>query len=225
MKTKTRYRWLLCALPAVAGAVLLLLALSDHGKREDERVEAAPGPASEMAARMRKWWVLHRWMTSTRVAPRHPRDQPAPRPEDSVRLRRLSDLDRTPDEDQLLWTAEEDLITACMRKRGFFYLPNPKDDDPESEPGRVPVDRRGDVEAARTRGYGLFKRMQEGESPNATVDRNAEALARMTDMERAAFLEALRGPATSPADPSVQHLVESVPLPGGGAAYWYRDSC
>jgi hypothetical protein len=44
MKTKTRYRWLLCALPAVAGAVLLLLALSDHGKREGVAERAGSPP-------------------------------------------------------------------------------------------------------------------------------------------------------------------------------------
>lgn len=224
MRTKTRRRWWLYALPA-AGALLLLLALWVHDRREDKRVDATPGPAPEPAARARAWRALHRWMASPRGAPRPPRDRPAPQPGDPGKLRHLSDLDRTPDEDQLLWAAEEELVADCMRKRGFSYLPNSKDDDPEAEPGHVPVDRRSDVAAARTLGYGLAKRIQEGESPKVEVDRNAESLARMTDAQRAAFFEALRGPTISPADPSVRHLVESVPLPGGGAAYWYRDSC
>jgi hypothetical protein len=205
--------------------LLLLLARLDHEKREGKQIELVPDLASEMAARVRAWRTLHHWTASTRAAPRHPRDQPVPRDEDAMKLDHLSDLDRMPDEDQLLWAAEEELVVACMRKRGFSYLPNLKDDDPESGQRHVHMDRRGDVEAAHAKGYGLFERMQAGESPNSTVDRNAEPLARMTELERGAFLDALRGPTTSPADPSVRHMVESVPLPGGGAAYWYRDSC
>jgi hypothetical protein len=169
--------------------------------------------------------ALRRWTAATRAASRHRTDGSAPHHDDGEHLHHLSELDRTPDEDQLLWAAEEDLIAACMGRRGLSYLPNSKDDDPESQPGRTPVDPRGDVAAARTRGYGLVAGMQEVESPITTIDRNAEALARMTDAERAAFLEALRGPAISAADPSMRQHVESVPLPGGGAAYWYRDSC
>lgn len=148
-------------------------------------------------------------------------------------LGHLSDLDRTPEEDQLLWIAEEELVTTCMRKRGFTYLPSlpddnsePNDNDDGSESGMKPSGaNRGDVDTARSVGYDLFKHVQEGETPNIVVDQNAEHLSRMTAEERGAFLEALRGPALSPADLSMRHKVESVPLPGGGEAYWYRDSC
>jgi hypothetical protein len=223
MIAKTQHRWWRYALPA-AGALVVVLALLERGTPDGRAIEGAAAP-SEAAARTYSWRALHRWMASTHGAPKQPRDQAATRSDDATTPRRLAELDRTPDEDQLLWAAEEELVASCMRKRGFSYAPSPKDDDPEAEPGHRRVDHFGDVEAARATGYGLAKKLQEGETPHPTIDRNAEALARMTPQERAAFLEALRGPSISPADPSVRSLVESVPLPGGGSAYWYRDSC
>ena len=223
MKTRIQLRWWLCALLA-ASTLLLLLGVLDR-KHEAKRLQVASDTAFETTTRLPISRALRRWTAGTRVASRHRADRSAQPHGDGVQLRHLSELDRTPDEDQLLWAAEEEFVAACMGKRGFSYLPNSKDDDPDAEPGHAPVDRRGDVAAARTRGYGLVARLQQGESPNTAPDRNAEPLARMTDAERAAFLEALRGPAISPADPSMRQHVESVPLPGGGAAYWYRDSC
>jgi len=219
-KSGVQRRWWLYAVAAAGALLLLWLGRTPDAKPRPaardtvaEPIAHAPGPPPRATAR--------------RVA------TPATRPNDRLPTRaddrgppaHLSDLHRTPDEDQLLWSAEEELVAACMGKRGFAYLPTAKDDDPAAAPGHVPVDRRGDVVAARSRGYGLAARIQEGESPNPTVDRNAESLAKMTETGRAAFLEALRGPAISPADPSVRQRVESVPLPGGGEAYWYRDSC
>ena len=222
MKAETRRRWWSYALPA-AGLLLLLLAFLDHNRRKGEQVEATSRSISNRdAAQTRTRGALYRWMASTLIASKHARDQSARRRHGE--LNHLSELDRTPEEDQLLWVAEEKLVLACMRSRGFTYLPNPTGDDPKSALEHSRVDR-GDVDAARAAGYGLFKAIHEGESQNDVVDRNAESLARMTSKERGAFLEALRGPAISPADPSVWHMVESVPLPGGGAAYWYRDSC
>lgn len=223
MKARIQLRWWLRVLPA-AGALLLLLVVLDR-KHEAKGLQRASDTASQTTARMQMSRALRRWTAATRVASRRRTDGAAPHHDDGEHLHHLSELDRSPDETQLLWAAEEELVAACMGRRGFSYLPNSKEDDPESRPGRTPVDRRGDVAAAHTRGYGLVARMQEGESPITTTDRNAEFLARMTDAQRAAFLEALRGPALSLTDPSMRQHVESVPLPGGGAAYWYRDSC
>jgi len=222
MRVRTQRRWRLYALPA-AGVLFLLLVSRISISRRDIGItsDPPPGPAAPATAPD----TPHTSTRPARVPPRPPRSRPAQPDGDSNEVRHLSDLDRTPDEDQLLWAAEEELVTACMHRRGFSYLPNAKDDDPEAEPGHVPVNRRGDVAAARREGYGLVRRIQDGDSPRRDDDRNAEPLARMTSANRAAFLEALRGPETSPADPSVRHLVETVPLPGGGAAYWYRDSC
>lgn len=214
-------RWWLYAV-AAAGALLLLLL----GRiRQAEQPPEARHVVSDRSARVPAPAAPPLRVTAKRIAARHPDDRPLPRPDERVPPAHLSDLNRTPDEDQLLWSAEEELVAACMRRRGFSYLPNAKDDDPAAAPGHISVDRRGDVPAARSRGYGVAARIQEGETPNPTIDRNAESLAKLTEAERAAFLEALRGPATSPADPGVRQKVESVPLPGGGAAYWYRDSC
>jgi hypothetical protein len=223
MKARIRLRWWLCAV-AIAGALLLLLAVRDH-EREARRPPVASGTAPETTARSSLSRALRRWTAATRVASRRRADGSTPRHDDGGQLRHLAELDRTPDEDQLLWAAEEELVAACMARRGFSYLPNAKDDDPDAAPGHSPADRRGDIAAARSRGYGLVARLQQGESPITTPDRNAAALARMTGEQRAAFLEALRGPSISPSDPSMRQHVESVPLPGGGAAYWYRDSC
>jgi hypothetical protein len=222
MRVRIQRRWRLYALPA-AGVLFLLLVSRMSAPGRDlgvtSKLPARPAPQASVQDAPRTS------RGSTRVPPKPPRGRPAPPHGDSSEMRHLSDLNRTPDEDQLLWAAEEELVTACMRRRGFSYLANAKDDDPEAEPGRVVVNRRGDVGAARQQGYGLVKRIVDGESPKRDDDRNAEPLARMTSANRAAFLEALRGPETSAADQSVRHLVESVPLPGGGAAYWYRDSC
>lgn len=209
-------RWLLAAL--ATGALLLLLA---HMWSADRRPAVPAAPAHEIAPAP----VPPPRLPLGRIAAKQPDRRPAPSAADRTPPARLSDLNRTPDEDQLLWSAEEELVAACMRRRGFSYLPSAKDDDPAAVPGYVPVDRRGDVAAARSRGYGLAARLQEGESPHPANDRNAEPLAKMTESQRAAFLEALRGPPISPADPGVRQNVESVPLPGGGAAYWHRDSC
>jgi hypothetical protein len=218
-------------LPA-AGSLVLLLALVHHstregtreGTREDEQRATSRFTPDKTAAQMRAWGAFHSWVAAVRMARQHPRDQPASRQEARPKLDHLSDLERTPAEGQLLWIVEEDLVSACMRERGFTYVPEPPDDGSGSDLEHARVNR-GDVDAARAEGYGLFKAMLEGEAPAGGVARTAEATVRTTDEEHSAFLEALQGPATSPADPSVQHLVEHVPLPDGGEAYWYRDSC
>jgi len=218
MTAETRRRW--WGVGLVAGALVLLIALLPHGGSHARRAAAAP----DAAARLRATAILQRWRASMRAAPAHAHDLAAPEPEAEAKLAHLSELDRTADQDQLLWTAEEGLVESCMRKRGFTYLPNPKDVDPDAYRDQ-PQTSRGDVEAARSRGYGLVEQIQRGDAPVTQVDRNAEALTHMTVTERNAFLEALRGPAISAADPTMQSMVVSVPLPGGGSAYWYRDSC
>lgn len=219
MKARIRLRWWLCAL-TTAGALLVLFGVWNR-RHEARRSPVAPDPTAPTPLS----GALRRWAATPRVASRPRADRAAAHHEAGGPLHHLSELDRSPDDNQLLWAAEEQLVATCMARRGFTYLPNAKDDDPAAEPGHVAVDRRGDVAAARSRGYGIAARLQQGETPITTPDRNAEPLARMTGTERAAFLEALRGPAMSPADPSMRQHVESVPLPGGGAAYWYRDSC
>jgi hypothetical protein len=215
MPFKIQRRWWPCALLA-AGTLLVLVRT-----HEAERISQAQNSAPSATTRVRPPQLPWRQIAAMRGKPRRAVSEH----DGGARLRQLSDLDRTPDDNQLLWAAEEQLVAGCMSKRGFSYLPNGKDDDPDMVPGHVTVDRRSDVAAARATGYRLAAQIQGGDSPIATSDRNAASLARMTDAERAAFLEALRGPSISPADPSMQRKVESVPLPGGGRAYWYRDSC
>lgn len=218
MTAETRRRW--WGVVLVAGVLVLLIAWLAHGSPHARRAAAAPDPVAKNRAAA----ILQRWRASTRAAPNHGHDLAAPPREAEAKLAHLAELDRTADQDQLLWTAEEGLVEACMRKRGFTYLPNPKDVDPDAYRDQAQT-RRGDVEAARSKGYGLVEQIQKGDAPVTQVNRNAEALTHMTVAERSAFLEALRGPAISAADPGMQSMVVSVPIPGGGSAYWYRDSC
>ena len=109
-----------------------------------------------------------------------------------------------------------------MQRHGFTYLPNAFSDNASAAPRSGGP---GDVDAARTDGYGIVRALQDREKARPRSERNTEALAHMAVEQRGAFLEALRGPATLASDPGVRCMVESVPLPGGGRAYWYRDSC
>lgn len=234
MKAEPKRRRWLYAVPAAGSVVLLAVLLDPFPGRVEPAGATLRSVIDRVAAQARVQHAFHHSRTPTRVASNGAMDRSARLHEE---LGHLSDLDRTPEEDELLWIAEEELVTTCMRKRGFTYLPSLPDDvsvpdddsapnDNESESDMKPSRaNREAVDTARSVGYALFKNIQEGETPNIVVDQNAERLSRMNVEERGAFLEALRGPALSPADLSMRHKVESVPLPGGGAAYWYRDSC
>jgi hypothetical protein len=143
--------------------------------------------------------------------------------EERPQLAKLSDLDRSPDEDYVLRTVQEQLVADCMRRRGFTYLRNAFGDDTGAAPPRA--GGPGDIDAARTEGYGIVRAIRDHATAKPRSERNTAALASMTVEQRGAFLEALQGPAILASDPSVRSMVDSVPLPGGGRAYWYRDSC
>jgi hypothetical protein len=104
-----------------------------------------------------------------------------------VQVQQFKELERSPDEDRLLWNAEEMLVAQCMEERGFDYRPNP--------PGTQAVQharvQRGDVDAALAVGYGLHQSILQGESPNQAIDANAEQLDGMTSEQQQAFHEAL----------------------------------
>src|SRR5215510_13661805 len=127
--------------------------------------------AAELAAKH----GLDRWRSQVRAVSRYLHGPAQPHlPEAAVA--HLSELDRTPEQGQLLWTATEELIAACMRARSFTYLPNPMPEEPEPDPKHARTDP-GDVAAARDRGYGLANSIQAGEMPITEADRNAEPLA------------------------------------------------
>lgn len=184
MNLRIKHRWWIYALPT-AGSLLLLLDLA--APHQHARAHSRPTPAPVTRPDAARAGGHHG--PAPRLHPRTPAaaHERAPSTAQQSAIDHLSDLDRTPEEDRLLWLAEEEIVRACMQERGVTYQPNPTEDKPGP-----------DTEHPR---------------------------ARMGDVERRGFLEALRGPAISPADPRVRNQVESVALPGGGAAYWYRDSC
>ena len=137
---------------------------------------------------------------------------------------RLAELERSPSESRLLWMAEERAVSDCMRARGFTYLPNPPDERNDEAVAFARIEA-GDVDAARAVGYGLAEAISQGELPKDDFDANAAQIAQMPPERRTAFLEALSGPAVPPNAPNATAAVETVPLPGGGSASWYRDSC
>ena len=135
MKAETRsHRWLYAVL--TAAMLLLLLAVVDRARPQARRTGGDPKTGAPRPARL----VPGREVVA-RLALERARDARRSQPDGSAKLAHLSDLDRTADEDHLLWTAEEELVAACMRERGFTYLPNPMDIDPDAyqkhgRPGR-----------------------------------------------------------------------------------------
>lgn len=123
-----------------------------------------------------------------------------------------------------MWRAEEALIAECMQARGFPYVPVPVDTEPEQNMAFERV-APGDIDAARALGYGIAQAIAQGEQPKTGTDPNAAWVEGLPPEQRSAYFEALQGPAISPSDPSVRERVVSLPIPGGGAVSWYRDSC
>jgi hypothetical protein len=142
-----------------------------------------------------------------------------------TRVDRLAELQPNREQSALLWLAEEELVADCMKSRGFEYWPHPADTDSEANPAFTRP-RPGDVEAARSEGYGLWRSLT-GEAPSREPppDPNADLIKAMDPVRRAAYFEALRGPNVSPADPSVRQRVASMRMPGGAMVYWYPESC
>ncbi|HKP59836.1 MAG TPA: hypothetical protein VJV78_24095 [Polyangiales bacterium] len=155
---------------------------------------------------------------SSRAAARVPPSGPS-------RVDRLQELQPSHEESATLWLAEEELVAECMKSRGFEYWPQPADDETEQMAALAPI-RRGDVEAARTSGYGLWRNLTGGTpTRDPPRDPNADLIAAMDPARRDRYLEALRGPNISPTDPSVRSRVASLQMPGGAMVYWFADSC
>jgi hypothetical protein len=101
MKARIRLRWWLCAL-ATAGALLVLWKVQDR-KREAIRLPVVEDTALETTARLPVSRAPRRWTATTRAVSQRRADRSTVHDEDGGQLRHRSELDRTPDEDQLLW--------------------------------------------------------------------------------------------------------------------------
>jgi len=213
-----RRRWLYVLL--AAGAIAVALA-----PRRCRSAPRQPATASIPArsARAEAAHALDRLTALARLARLRASGSRAGSDDARPPIAKLSDLDRSTDEDYVLRTVQEQLVADCMRRHGFTYLPNAFADDTGAPPPRS--EGPGDLDAARTEGYGIVRAIRDHETAKPRTDRNTGALAGMTVEQRGAFLEALRGPSILASDPGVRSMVDSVPLPGGGRAYWYRDSC
>lgn len=219
MNARHRRRWWLYVLSA-AGAIAVFLA--SHRCQGHLRGLAATS-VLDTSAHADAAHTFDRLAVLARLARLYASESRTGPDEERPRIAKLSDLDRSPDEDYVLRTVQEQLVEDCMRRRGFTYLRNAFSDDTEAAAPRS--EGPGDIDAAPTEGYGIVRAIRDHETSKPRSERNTAVLARMTVEQRGAFLEALRGPAILASDPSVRSMVESVPLPGGGRAYWYRDSC
>jgi hypothetical protein len=92
------------------------------------------------------------------------------------------------DEVELLYSAEQLLVTDCMTRKGFRYWVNPRNPVPELRDFVYGVD---DVEWARRNGYGGYLQRRLDQVLNANPNR--QYAQRLTGTRRAAYLEALNG--------------------------------
>ncbi|MET0340059.1 MAG: hypothetical protein ABW252_03620 [Polyangiales bacterium] len=214
---RPQHRLILVAL--LCGAALLLSRSGDLlAKAASERVGAASAtplaPAPEPLELARTHAAQQAAPTATR-APLLPRETP---------VEHLDELVRSRAEDRVLWMAEERAVADCMRARGFSYLPSPPDERSDEAVAFTRIEP-GDVDAARAVGYGLAEALTHGAIPKDDFDANAAQLDKLAPERREAFLEALSGPAVPANAPNARGAIETVALPGGGSASWYRDSC
>ena len=108
--------------------------------------------------------------------------------------------------------AENVLIAACMRERGFQFLPQPGPpggSDPDNPYGLLTPDD------ARTHGYRIAEDMMR-RPPTVDEDPNEAARAALPAPRRAAYDAALLG--------TEQHE-EEIPVPGGGVFTYRSDAC
>jgi hypothetical protein len=133
------------------------------------------------------------------------------------------------EERRLLWEAEEAAVASCMEGRGFTYVPSKYDRTraKETDPANI---ERGDVDAARTMGYGLADAMQRDDRPEPAEVAFDERLKNLPPEQRAAYMLALGGVDLSRvrADDAGQVAggdIATVVSPDGSTVKWDRNSC
>jgi hypothetical protein len=183
-----------------------------------------------------------------------PEAEPEPATEEQVSAENddtgpLKELFPTDAQSQLLYEAEEALVQTCMNERGFEYITNSFDAKTEQEKQEFTPPKPGDMEAARTRGYGIAESIGMGAPPNADskdsvnsdkeieakntdktdsqVDPNGELLANMSPEQQQAWNDAFFGrmDGNNVESPDVEGSIITVELPSGGKILWDSNSC
>lgn len=154
------------------------------------------------------------------VAKAKPAAQPLGR-EEPVTLARLN---RTREEDELIWNAEQKAVAECMRERGFTYTPTPFDDTDDLEVEALRA-HPTDVEAAQEHGYGLAELIEANARREREPEQTPPDVQQMTPQRRQKFVEALLGPNVPPQARTAQNGWETVTTPQGAEVSWYKDSC
>jgi hypothetical protein len=163
----------------------------------------------------------------------------------------LKELIPTDAQSRSLYEAEEALVQTCMNERGFEYITNSFDAKTEQEKreSEYTLPKPGDIEAARTRGYGIAESIEMGVPPNndskesvnsdkeieakntdktdSQVDPNGELLANMSPEQQQAWNEAFFGRMddNNVESPDVEGSIITVELPSGGKVFWDSNSC
>jgi hypothetical protein len=162
----------------------------------------------------------------------------------------LRELAPTDAQSQLLYEAEEVLVQTCMNERGFEYITNPYVTKAEQEKLEPIPPKPGDIEAARTRGYGISESIEMGVPPNddskesvnsdkeievkatdktdSEADPNSELLATMSPEQQQAWNEAFFGRMDDidAESPDAEGSIMTVELPSqGGRIRWDSHSC
>jgi hypothetical protein len=130
----------------------------------------------------------------------------------------------TDKEEHLLFEVGEGFVAACMRARGFQYIPNHYSIDEErAARAKEAIRNPSDVVNARKHGYGIADSLQSVETP--FPDPNKEAIEKMPPAEQEAWSEALAGhPAESTAT-TTQAGIGTLYGSGEVTVQWDRGSC
>jgi hypothetical protein len=211
------------------GALAVVFALGWMTRRKP-RPRSAAGPVPSVAAAQRAMPDFSE-LTSLRFLST-PADEAPSQPimdngEDLSAARPLTaGLRQSKAQKKVLYEAEEAAVATCMKQRGFEYQPNPYVDDSEvTQPGvRTEL---GDIAGATASGYGVSDAAEIGQVP-LTYDANHERVEQMSETQRRAWEQALRGqdrPPPDPSHPDSDPSVGYVAVPSGPAMTWDRSSC
>ena len=206
--------------------VLFALALLGFTLWLSQRGDAPAGPAQSPASSSpsRSSERVGRASPSEAPAAHVPSPPPPEWPTSEAPFARI--LSRTLAERRALYEAEEAAVVRCMAERGFEYEPNQYNDDAEVD-ALFPRYQVGNVDIARTIGYGIAENTDVGEVA-VQSDPNAARLQDMPSERRDAWFAALRGKDRPPPSLTGERPdpdVGVVSIPSGPAVAWDRNSC
>jgi hypothetical protein len=207
-------------LTALAGAMLLLSTPSAQAPGATGLSAPEASPATEAAVPRGALEAAG----ARRSPPNASRVDAGPQREASqVPLGLFARLKLSPEQDRLLWQAEESAVADCMRERGFEYSPNPYGRGVEAGAAAREELKPGDVDAARARGFGLAESAEAAQRP--PPDANRGSVEKMEPSAQRAWHEALEGPPIEPTGPADRLGIGTVSIPDGPMVQWNRGAC